>query len=329
MKLIFFSFKHRYRRKELNNLLKKKIYGKYILLNLSGPIKYILARLLILFKIGKTISCDGRPIIKNKSIGINLWMRGTNLDIPENLKKLDNNYETIYNPFIKDQKFFNLYPVNIDKKKINNNFNIVHMSRIDIQTNDQEREIWDKNKEKLLTDLSLIDNKNFLNEILKKYGEDKKKFDLYKKIKLLIRFEIIKDLKNSFGEKLNLFGDDWSKFYNDSKPSEYDTSMISKIYSGNVGLDLGSLAGTTSLYPRSIQIIESGGLILQNTQHDTKKIWGDLTNKISFNNCSDLKKIIYKLINDKFYCNELLKEIYNNFSRSNKLIENNLENIFN
>ena len=46
MQLIFFSFKHRYRRKELNNLLRNSIYGKYILLNLSGPIKNIFAKLL-------------------------------------------------------------------------------------------------------------------------------------------------------------------------------------------------------------------------------------------------------------------------------------------
>tara|TARA_Y100000591_G_C21834677_1_gene701725 strand:+ start:178 stop:1167 length:990 start_codon:yes stop_codon:yes gene_type:complete len=328
MQLIFFSFKHRYRRKELNNLLRNSIYGKYILLNLSGPIKNIFAKLLILLRIGKTISCDGRPVINDKSRGINLWMRGTNLDIPKELKELNNNYETISNPFIKDQQIFNLFPTKIEKKEINNDFNIIHMSRVDIQTNNEENEIWTKYKKELLGNFSLIENKIFLNEILNKYDEDKKKFELYKKIKLLIRFEIIKNLKNSFGDKINLFGDDWSQFYANSKPSEFNTKKISSIYSGNIGLDLGSLAGTTSLYPRSIQIIESGGLILQSVQHDTKKIWGNLANKISFNNSADLNKIANKLLNSKVYCNELLKEIFEIFKYSNKSIENNLESIF-
>ncbi|BCV08597.1 MAG: hypothetical protein CM15mL9_270 [uncultured marine virus] len=74
-------------------------------------------------------------------------------------------------------------------------------------------------------------------------------------------------------------------------------------------MDLGSLAGTTTLYPRSIQIIEAVDFILQNTQHDTRKIWGDLTNKITFNNSADLTNIINKLLNNKNYCNELMEEI--------------------
>ena len=82
------------------------------------------------------------------------------------------------------------------------------------------------------------------------------------------------------------------------------------------------------MYPRSIQIIESGGLILQSVQHDTKKIWGNLANKISFNNSADLNKIANKLLNSKVYCNELLKEIFEIFKYSNKSIENNLESIF-
>ena len=118
MKLIFFSFKHRYRNKELNNLLNSRVYGKYLLLNLSGPIKYIIAKLLLFLKIGRAISCDGRPVINHKLRGINLWMRGTNLDITANCKNLDNNFETIYNPFIKNQKIFYLYPTNIKKKRL-------------------------------------------------------------------------------------------------------------------------------------------------------------------------------------------------------------------
>ena len=104
MELAFFSFKHRYRKKELNNFLATRIYGKYFILNLGGPFKHFVARILMFLKIGKAISCDGRPLIPDKSKGINLWMRGTNLNIPDDLKNLNNNFETIYSPFIQNQK---------------------------------------------------------------------------------------------------------------------------------------------------------------------------------------------------------------------------------
>jgi hypothetical protein len=328
MKLIFFSFKHRYRNKELNNLLNSRVYGKYLLLNLSGPIKYIIAKLLLFMRIGRAISCDGRPAIKDKSRGINLWMRGTNLDITANCKNLDNNFETIYNPFIKNQKIFHLYPTNIKKKKIKIDFKIVHMSRVDIKTTNEEKDIWNRYKNQLMEDFSLVDNKIFLSKILNNQDDERKKFELYKKIKLLLRFEIIKELKKKFDENISLVGDDWSEFYKDSTHSVFDTKKISNIYAGNIGLDLGSLAGSTSLYPRSIQIIESGGLIIQNIQSDSKKIWGELQNKVLFNNSEQLITLIEKLLKDKEYCRELLEKIFNNFSNSDESIEKNLENTF-
>ena len=79
MRLVFFSFKHRYRKKELNNFLATRIYGKYFILNLSGPFKHFIAKIFIFLKIGKAISCDGRPLISNKSIGIN---KSTNSKCP-------------------------------------------------------------------------------------------------------------------------------------------------------------------------------------------------------------------------------------------------------
>ena len=75
MRLIFFSFKRRYRKKELNNFLATRIYGKYFILNLGGPLKYFVAKILMFLKIGKAISCDGRPLIPDKSKGINFLHR--------------------------------------------------------------------------------------------------------------------------------------------------------------------------------------------------------------------------------------------------------------
>jgi len=329
MRLVFFSFRHKYRKKELNNFLANRIYGKYFILNLSGPFKYFIAKILVFLKIGKAISCDARPLIPDKTKGINLWMRGTNLDIPNDLKKLNNNFVTIDNPFIQNQKIFRLYPINIKKTQIQDNLKIIHMSRINIDTSAEEKNIWDKYKDQLIEDFTLVDNNDFLKKISLNHNDEIRMFNLYKKLKLLLRFEIIENLKKVFNNKINLIGDDWVRFHSDSLPSIYNIKKITRMYKGNIGLDLGSLAGSISLYPRSIQIIESGGLIIQSTQNDSNKVWKNIHDKILFNNISDLISLVEKLLNDKQYCLTLLQEISENFRYSNRSIENNLDKIIN
>ena len=327
MSLVFFSFKHRYRQKELNNFLNNRIYGKYFVLNLGGPLKHFIAKLLIFLKIGKAISCDGRPLIADKSTGINYWMRGTVLNIPSNFRNLNNNFVTINNPLLQNNKTFQIYPINIRKARIQENLKIIYMSRINIETSLEEKNIWEEYKKQFLEDFSLIDNKGIWEKIYPHKNKELKKFNLYKKLKLLLRFEIIKNIKTRFDKKLNLIGDDWSLLFN-SLPSNYNVKKIKKIYRGNICLDLGSMLGSNSLYSRSNQIIESGGLIIQSYQNDSRKIWEDLHDKILFKNLPGLISLIEKLLSNKEYCSILLKEIYENFKDSNKFIEKSLDKVF-
>ena len=44
----------------------------------------------------------------------------------------------------------------------------------------------------------------------------------------------------------------------------FNLNKVNKIYKGNLCLDTGSIMGSRSLYPRSIQILESGGLLNTN-----------------------------------------------------------------
>ena len=328
MRLIFFSFKHRYREKELNNFLNTRIYGKYFILNLGGPFKHFIAKILLFLKIGKAISCDGRPLIADKSRGINFWMRGTSLNIPSNLKNLNNNFVTINNALFQEKKVFQIYPINIKKTQIQDDLKIIYVSRVSIETNLEEKNIWEKYKTQLIEDFSLIDNRKFFEKIFPDNNNELKKFDLYKKLKLLLRFEIIKNIKLRFDKKLNLIGDDWGSLSFNSLPSIYNIKKIQNIYKGNICLDLGSMLGSISLYSRSNQIIESGGLIIQSFQSDSREIWGNIHDKILFKNLSDLISLIEKLLNNKVYCSTLLQEISKNFSDSKKFIEKSLDKIF-
>ncbi len=328
MRLIFFSFKHRYRQKELNNFLKSRAYGKYFILNLGGPFRYNIEKLLILLCVGRAISCDGKPLISEKSRGINFWMRGTTLHIPKDLKKLNNNFVTIDNPFVKDKKIFQIYPISIKQTQIHKDCKIIYISRIIIEANAEEKRIWEKYKVQMMEDFGLIDSKIFWEKIYIKENNELEKYFLYKKFKLLLRFEIIKNIKVMFDKNLHLIGDDWNLFSINSSPSNYNVKQLKKLYEGNICLDLGSMLGSVSLYPRSNQIIESGGLIIQSYQNDANEIWGNLKDKILFKNLSDLTSLINKLLADKEYCSFLLKEIFNNFKNSKKLLEKNLDKIF-
>ncbi len=330
MKLVFFSFIHRHRYKDLNNFLNSRIYGKYCMLNLGGPLKHFVAKLLIFLKIGKTISCDGKPLIVDKSRGINFWMRGTILNIPQTFRNLNNNVVSIYHPLLQNKKIFQLYPINIKKIKIQNHLKIIYISRINTETNIEERNIWEKYKFQITENFCLIDDKKFWEKIVSNNTSEEKKLVLYRKLKLLLRFEIIKNLKKKFNKELVLIGNDWNYYSINSLPStDYSIKKNRQIYKGNICLDLGCIEGSSSLYHRSNQIIESGGLIIQNFQSDGKKMWGDLHDKILFKNLPNLISLLEKLLNDKKYCSTILEKIYNNFINSDKSIEKSLDKVLN
>ena len=327
MNLIYFAFKYRYRFKDLNNFLKSRIYGKYILLNFGGPFKYYLSKILILLKIGRAISCDGRPLIKNKSQGYNFFIRGTDLNIPSNLLDLDNNIVSIKHPLLKNDKIFQIYPINIKENKMNVDIKIIFMSSIKLETNEEESLFWKAHKEKILNNFVILDDKIFWqNNLPNKSLLEINRF--YRMTKTLLRFEIVTYLKKIYDKKFILIGDDWKKYSIDSLKSNYDTKKNKKIYKGNICLDTGSLEGSSSLYPRANQIIESGGLIVQNYALDASEHWKDLKQDLLFKNFNELRNIIDKLINNLELSNILLGKIYKHFKNSNISIEETLNRYF-
>ena len=327
MNLIYFAFKHRYRFKDLNNFLKSRIYRNYILLNLSGPFKYYLSKILILLKIGRAISCDGQPLIRNKSQGYNFFIRGTDLNIPSNLVNLDNNIVAIKHPLLENNKIFQIYPINIKKNKMNDDIKIIFMSSIKLETNEEEFLFWKTHKEKILSNFAILDDKYFWQNNL----ANKNLFEInrfYRITKSLLRFEIVTYLKKIYDRKFVLIGEDWRKYSIDSLKSNYNTKKNKKIYKGNICLDTGSLEGSSSLYPRANQIIESGGLIVQNYAFDASEHWKDLKQDLLFKNFDELRNIIDKLINNLELSNILLDKISKHFKNSSISMEETLNRYF-
>ena len=327
MNLIYFAFKYRYRFKDLNNFLKSRIYGNYILLNFSGPFKYYLSKILILLKIGRAISCDGQPLIRNKSQGYNFFIRGTDLNIPTNLLDLDNNIVAIKHPLLENNKIFQIYPINIKKNKMNDDIKIIFMSSIKLETNEEEFLFWKTHKEKILSNFAILDDKYFWQNNL----ANKNLFEInrfYRITKSLLRFEIVTYLKKIYDKKFVLIGEDWRKYSIDSLKSNYNTKKNKKIYKGNICLDTGSLEGSSSLYPRANQIIESGGLIVQNYAFDASEHWKDLKQDLLFKNFDELRNIIDKLINNLELSNILLDKISKHFKNSSISMEETLNRYF-
>ena len=324
MKLVFFAFKHRYRYKDLNNFSYSRFYGKYFLLNLGGPLRYFISKILIKINFGFAISCDARPLIESEKSGINFFIRGTNLNIPSNFRLLNNNFVSIKNPFKEEKNIFQLYPINITISKINNEPKIIFVSGINIDLSYQQKILWEKCKKEVLDDFTILDKKSFWGKYLNE-NNFKNIFVFYKKFKLLLRYEIVKNLKKKFNEKFILIGDDWKSYTINSLSSNYNLNYVKRLYKGNICLDFGSTEGSSSLYSRSNGIIEAGGLILQSRQIDTKNIWGDLEKKITFKNFNDLEILIKKLMDNVPLSNETLFDIFKNFENSKKLIEKNLD----
>ena len=326
MKIIYFAFKHRFRYKDLNNFLNTRFYGNYLVLNLGGPFKHFIAKIFLKFRIGFAISCDARPLIPDKNLGINFFVRGTNLNIPIRFRDFKNNFVSINNPFYKEKNLFQIYPINIKSSLLKKKIKIIYVSGINIETSEKEKFLWKKNKEIILKNFTIIDNLSFWKNCLNE-DDFKNYYTFYRKFKLLLRYEIINYLKKKFNDKFELLGDDWKKYFVNTISSNFNSKYIKSLYRGNICLDLGSIEGSSSLYSRSNQIIEAGGLIIQSQQADYNEVWGGLKEKILFKNLDELNKLMNILLKDNYYSNQLLNEIQKNFSFSNKLIEKNLDMI--
>ena len=324
--LIFFIFRSRYRRSHLNNFIKIRKIGAYRFINFSGPYFYWLGKLFVLLKIGKGISCDGNPIIK-KNFGMNLWMGGTYFKIISKFRNMKNNYINMRSIFNNDEKLFQIYPLNIKKYSAQEIKKIIYISDIKITDDKNILKFWNLYKNQILKNFTLIDKLYFWKKF-RFYNNKEECFFYYRNIKHFLRFDIIKMLQKKYKENFILKGSNWSKYRLSSLPNEYDLSKNSNLYNGNICVDLGSISGSLSLYPRSINIIESGGLLIQQEQNDTNIIWKQKYIKINFfRNYKSLFSSINFFLNNDIMFKKYLVAQKKNFNNSEELMQKQLKKI--
>ena len=298
MKLFVFVFKYRFRRSAFNNFLKIKNLNNYRTLDLSGPLKYYLIGIplltlnkLLLLKSIVFISCDGRPFLKNN--GVNIWFGGTSLKTSELFRNKQNNCYILENFYKKEKNLIQFAPTLINKTLLKKNFEIIYLSEIRINPSEKVKKIWKDNKTKIMKNFLIIEKKDFWKKYKINNFEEIQKD--YIQVRNLIRLETVIELKKRFKKRFRIFGNTWKDYVKDVEESNYDRKFIKKLYNGNLCLDFGSKWGSEALYPRSIEIIENGGTLLQAEQKNSKEIFGKNSKELIFSSVIDLKKKISKI----------------------------------
>ena len=317
----FFIFKGKYRRRALNNFLKiKKLKNNYIF-NLSGTFRYhilglpffLFTRLFKnIFKNFIFISCDDQPQIKYN--GINIWFGGTSYKLSDESKKLKNNCFVFENFSKKEKNLLNFYPFKPAKTKLSKDHKIVFIGGFNITENSLVDEIWKKEKKNIFDNLTIIDKFIFW-----------KKYDLenhdrlqtfYLQLKERLRFDLILKLKNIFNDKFVLVGTKWKEYNQSAEKDEFDLLKIGHLYNGNICLDLGSKWGSNIFYPRSVEIIEHGGLLFQSEQLNSSREFYDSGAINKFNSQDQLVKELRNLMSNSETFYEKINKQYNFFNNN-------------
>jgi len=333
MKYLIFIFKRRFRQKTLNNFLSVKKIKNVHVLNFSGPILYLLGKLLYFFFKSKKIifiSCDGLDYLYRESNSINLWMGGTTNKVPDEYRKYKNNFVSASSLFTDESKLLTFFPTNINQSKMNNEYKFVYISENKKVENENSLKIWEENKNQILNDLSLIDNIKFWKKIIDINNENGQRF--YIDIKSLIRSELVQVLISTLKDRFILVGTNWKKQYPNALENNYSDKFTENLYRGNICIDFGSKNSEKCIYPRSCKIIESGGLLFQCINKDSAEIFKDLLNKTCFISLQDMKEKISFFLNNSDQLESLLITQQKNFESENfnyktiKKIENFIYN---
>jgi len=328
-KIIFFIFRYKFRKLAFNNFLKTKILNDYRLIVLSGPFFSWLGYLIYKFNLSdkfKFISCDGWPFLFNEKNSINIWFGGTILKIPENLKKYKNNYVTASTLFTRTSDVIQFYPSNI--KKRNNLQDPKIVIALSSKTIDDPLvlKIWSENKEKILENLSLLENKNFWESIEINDLNFKRKQFIYISIKSLLRIDLLKIIKKNFNHLCIFVGDDLKRYFTGVYSSDFNYGYLKKLYDGNICLDFLAKDGDQILYPRSIEILENGGTLFQIATNNSEKLFEHYKDNLTFNSSAEMIKKLENLISKKelnkfndFFIKKFNKSNYNQDTLKNIL----------
>ena len=136
-------------------------------------------------------------------------MGGTSEKIIEKYKKFRNNFVAASTIFTDESKLLIFYPTQISKNSLKKNFKFIYVSENKEITNFKSLEIWEKNKQKILENLQLVDQLSFWKNIVNIENDPVQ--EIYKDIKSLIRADLVDELNKILRNDFILIGSDWKK----------------------------------------------------------------------------------------------------------------------
>ncbi len=318
-KFFFFIFKYNYRKKSFNNFIKIRKIKNYRMYDFSGfpkyyifgyPLYFLTKLFKTLFKNFTFISCDSYPQLKLN--GVNIWFGGPSIKVPEKYKSYKNNCFVIENFVRKEENLLNFFPAYPSNLNIKSKPKIVFIGDTNTLADKLIDNIWNNEKENIMDRFSIIDERTFWH----KYNllSNSRLHYYYIQLKERLRLNLILNLNEIFNKDLIVVGNKWNNYLSNCLSDEYDISKIKKIYHGNLCLDFGSKWGNNPIYPRSVEIIESGGLLIQAKQLNFfKNLYAN--NSISnFSNLNELIDLLKKLLNKENLFYERFKKQYDYFN---------------
>ena len=323
-KFFFFIFKYNYRKRSFNNFLKIRKIKNYYIFNLSGIVRYYLFGLPLylitnifkgIFKNFIFISCDARPQLRFNSI--NLFFGGTSYKVPEYYKHYENNCFVFENFSKPEKNLLNLYPFKPIKIEIFAKPKIIFIGGFNLKEDEIVEEIWKNEKENIFENFNIIEKISFW----EKYdlAKNKRLQYYYIQLKERLRLNLVLKINEIFRDDFTLIGSKWKKYIPTAKNDEFNILKIKELYKGNICLDFGSKWGSNIIYPRSVEIIENGGLLVQSQQQNSSKNTNHASEVINvFNNINQLQKLLQSFLTNQELLKEKFMKQYNFFNDDEK-----------
>jgi hypothetical protein len=322
-RVIFFLFQNRYRYTHTNNLFGERSSSKVYLMPIVGKLtEYLQPAIAFLHKLGlvEVVYTDDE-FGKAKS-GFRIFWN-------DNREFREITFESsplfLMKSVSEKSSTCQFYPVISRKTQVQdfrkNRFQVVYVAEVERPKDKVVLDAWLRFKHDLLDDFKLITQKDFWEINFPAYD----RFlisGIYSGLSNLIRLECISCLRD-YGVGLDLRGSQWRSYGFASADFNYSFIERRRLYRGSVCLDFGAKSGTNSLYQRTIEIIESGGLLLQVTRSDSVDIFGaELSNRINFSNLSELCNLVSTISNNPTLFTETIVMLQQRF-----LINHNLSDL--
>jgi hypothetical protein len=313
LKLVIWIVKNPARLPHFNNFQGLKKFGRYLSLTYAPKNRIsenLLNKLLVKFSWINMIYTDSE--YENRKKFARIWWN-TPLEIPDEFKS-HHNFIVTQNP-IKEVQNFQFYPI-LGQKRVERSAielkPIVYIAEVDLPSDEFTINLWNQKKDILLSNFQIIREKFFWDQ----FDLDvRKKFEIFSTFQNLFRIECIQSLKLNPIQDFILIGDGWKRLGFTNYETSSEKSKRVELYSGSICLDFGSKSGSDSLYQRSIEIIESGGILLQALHPDSRDVFGlKLSQLINFSSTEELNSKIKEITGDFALRNQILECLSLKFS---------------